>query len=218
MNKLKSPHHSNSSRGFRIYSWLIVDLFYCIQSKCSCGIICTFWCVHFPRIANFEQTVKCLTAILTSTLNWSIENYCALICATQTYAMRVTDISYQEYSFDEWYTFCLLMNHFIFNCMPELGLSNKNSYRLLIAQILLHKLNKFLILLQLEHSKEYKSDTEERFRMKIFMENKNKIAQHNQLYEKGHVSYKLALNKYGDLLHHEFVAHMNGFNRSAQLR
>lgn len=71
---------------------------------------------------------------------------------------------------------------------------------------------------QLEHSKQYKSDTEERFRMKIFMENKNKIAQHNQQYEKGHVSYKLALNKYGDLLHHEFVSHMNGFNRSTPLK
>lgn len=74
------------------------------------------------------------------------------------------------------------------------------------------------IVLQLEHSKQYKSDTEERFRMKIFMENKNKIAQHNQRYQKGEVSYKLGLNKYGDLLHHEFVAHMNGFNRSTNLK
>lgn len=71
---------------------------------------------------------------------------------------------------------------------------------------------------KLEHSKEYKSDTEERFRMKIFMENKNKIAQHNQAYAKGHVSYKLGLNKYADLLHHEFVQKMNGFNRSASLK
>lgn len=84
-----------------------------------------------------------------------------------------------------------------------------------------HTISSFLLFIlrpQAEHTKQYKSDTEERFRMKIFMENKNKIAQHNQLYEKGHVSYKLALNKYGDLLHHEFVSHMNGFNRSTSMR
>lgn len=54
--------------------------------------------------------------------------------------------------------------------------------------------------------------------MKIFMDNKNKIAKHNQLYELGHVTYKLALNKFGDLLHHEFVSRMNGFNRTADLK
>lgn len=54
--------------------------------------------------------------------------------------------------------------------------------------------------------------------MKIFMENKNKIAKHNQMYHRGSVTYKLAMNKYGDLLHHEFVNHMNGFNRSASMK
>lgn len=70
----------------------------------------------------------------------------------------------------------------------------------------------------MEHTKQYESQTEERFRMKIFMENKNKIALHNQEYEKGNVSFKLGLNKYADLLHHEFVAKMNGFNRTDGLR
>lgn len=51
--------------------------------------------------------------------------------------------------------------------------------------------------------------------MKIFTDNKLKIAKHNQLYELGQVSYKLKLNKYSDLLHHEFVATLNGFNRTA---
>jgi len=71
---------------------------------------------------------------------------------------------------------------------------------------------------KLEHSKSYKSDAEEKFRMKVFIDNKNKIAQHNQRYHKGEVSYKLGLNKYADLFHHEFVSHMNGFNRSTSLK
>ncbi|XP_037031997.1 procathepsin L-like isoform X1 [Bradysia coprophila] len=67
---------------------------------------------------------------------------------------------------------------------------------------------------KLEHSKKYDDPMEERFRQKIFLESKRKIAQHNQLYEMGKVTYKLGLNKYADLLHQEFVSTMNGFNRS----
>ncbi|XP_064114539.1 procathepsin L-like isoform X1 [Macrobrachium nipponense] len=62
-----------------------------------------------------------------------------------------------------------------------------------------------------EHSKKYESDTEETFRMKIFAENKQKIAAHNKLYHTGSKTYKLGMNKYGDMLHHEFVNMMNGF-------
>ena len=57
---------------------------------------------------------------------------------------------------------------------------------------------------------------EERFRQKVFLENRRKIAKHNQLYEMGKVTYKLGLNKYSDLLHQEFVEAMNGFNRTAR--
>lgn len=67
---------------------------------------------------------------------------------------------------------------------------------------------------KLSHSKKYDSEVEEKFRMKIFMENKHKIAKHNQKYAQGLVSYKLSVNKYADLLHHEFANIMNGFNRS----
>jgi len=63
------------------------------------------------------------------------------------------------------------------------------------------------------HKKSYGDDTEEKFRMKIFMENKHHIAKHNQLYEQGKVTYKLALNKYADLLPHEFTA-LNGYNKT----
>lgn len=64
---------------------------------------------------------------------------------------------------------------------------------------------------KLTHSKAYQSPMEDKFRMKIFMENKAKIERHNALVAKGQKSYHLKMNKYGDLLHHEFVAHMNGF-------
>lgn len=46
------------------------------------------------------------------------------------------------------------------------------------------------------------------------MDNMRKIAVHNQNYEKGLVSYKLDINQYGDMLHHEFVRALNGFNKS----
>merc|ERR1739846_74706 len=47
--------------------------------------------------------------------------------------------------------------------------------------------------------------------MKIFMENKQKIAKHNTRYHKGHHNYKLEMNHYGDLLPHEFQGMMNGY-------
>merc|ERR1712168_536484 len=47
--------------------------------------------------------------------------------------------------------------------------------------------------------------------MKIFTENKHKIASHNKGYSTGRHTYRLRMNKYGDLLHHEFVSTMNGF-------
>jgi len=64
---------------------------------------------------------------------------------------------------------------------------------------------------KLEHAKKYDSDVEEQFRMKIFMENKHKIAKHNLLVYGGQKKYHLKMNKYGDLLHHEFVSFMNGW-------
>ncbi|KAG5314755.1 CATL protein, partial [Acromyrmex insinuator] len=64
------------------------------------------------------------------------------------------------------------------------------------------------------HKKIYKSSVEEGYRMKIFLDNKRKIAEHNRKYELNEVPYKLGMNKYGDMLHHEFVNTLNGFNKS----
>jgi len=67
------------------------------------------------------------------------------------------------------------------------------------------------------HGKQYTSEIEERFRMKIFMENAHKVAKHNKLYAQGLVSYSLGINKYADMLHHEFVQTVNGFNKTKRL-
>ncbi|XP_055372848.1 cathepsin L [Condylostylus longicornis] len=67
---------------------------------------------------------------------------------------------------------------------------------------------------KMEHHKNYNEATEENFRMKIFLENRNKIAKHNQKFEQGLHSFKLKLNKYSDMLPYEFVSTMNGFNKS----
>ena len=38
--------------------------------------------------------------------------------------------------------------------------------------------------------------------MKVYMENRHKVARHNILFEKGEKSYTLAMNHFGDLVHH----------------
>lgn len=69
-----------------------------------------------------------------------------------------------------------------------------------------------LICSQLEHNKKYENQFEERLRMKIFAWNKARIARHNQRYEQGLETYKLAVNMFADMLHYEFVQLMAGLN------
>merc|ERR1719232_2226007 len=66
------------------------------------------------------------------------------------------------------------------------------------------------------HGKNYSGHTEEKFRFKIFMENKARIARHNQRAHSGEKSYFLKMNHYGDLLHHEFTGAMNGYDYAAK--
>ncbi|XP_063906825.1 procathepsin L-like [Zophobas morio] len=68
---------------------------------------------------------------------------------------------------------------------------------------------------KLTYNKQYQSEIEERFRMKIFMENSHQIAQHNKLYAQGLVTYEMGINKYSDMLHQEFIQIMNSFNVTA---
>lgn len=48
--------------------------------------------------------------------------------------------------------------------------------------------------------KKYKDAVEEKFRMKIFAENKLKILAHNHLFKRGLVTYNLEMNIFGDLV------------------
>eukprot|EP00094_Tigriopus_californicus_P005518 TCALIF_05315-PC protein Name:"Similar to Cp1 Cathepsin L (Drosophila melanogaster)" AED:0.20 eAED:0.21 QI:41/0.45/0.33/1/0.54/0.5/12/28/835 len=61
------------------------------------------------------------------------------------------------------------------------------------------------------HAQNYSSPAEEKFRMKVFMENKAKVAKHNNQAHRGQHTYFMKMNKYGDLLHHEFTNLMNGY-------
>jgi len=61
------------------------------------------------------------------------------------------------------------------------------------------------------HGKEYANPIEEKLRMKIFLDNKAMIAKHNHLAHRGHHTYFLKMNQFGDMLRHEFVSVMNGF-------
>ncbi|KAJ9573760.1 hypothetical protein L9F63_008843, partial [Diploptera punctata] len=70
---------------------------------------------------------------------------------------------------------------------------------------------------KLQHGKKYESDVEDKFRMKIFMENKHKIAKHNSDYEMGIHKFKVELNQFGDMLLHEFSRAMNGFNKTRKV-
>jgi len=70
---------------------------------------------------------------------------------------------------------------------------------------------------KLTHGKGYDTKTEDNFRLKIFMENKAKIERHNRKAASGHHTYQLKMNQYGDMLHHEFVATMNGFQMRKNL-
>ncbi|CAN8017722.1 unnamed protein product, partial [Ixodes persulcatus] len=59
--------------------------------------------------------------------------------------------------------------------------------------------------------KSYSSEAEEQFRMTVYMNNKLKVAKHNEQYAEGKVSFQLTMNKFSDLLHEEFVRSRNGF-------
>nr|XP_045624176.1 procathepsin L-like [Procambarus clarkii] len=65
---------------------------------------------------------------------------------------------------------------------------------------------------KIEHDKKYATDVEDSFRMNIYMENRHKIAAHNKLFATGHKSYRLRMNKFGDMLQTEFLSTMAGFH------
>merc|ERR1712223_10539 len=68
---------------------------------------------------------------------------------------------------------------------------------------------------KVQHGKEYGSEQENNFRMKVFMDNKAKIATHNTLAHQGLKSYTQKLNEYSDMPPSEFNQVMNGYKRTS---
>jgi cathepsin L len=66
---------------------------------------------------------------------------------------------------------------------------------------------------KLFNNKSYSSLVEEKFRMKVFMENKARIARHNQKAHSGKETYFLKMNHLGDQLHHEVTSTRNGYSK-----
>lgn len=64
---------------------------------------------------------------------------------------------------------------------------------------------------KLKYNKSYADESEDKFRFKVFLDTKHKIARHNQRHANGLHSYSLGLNKYADMTHQEFVRTMNGY-------
>ncbi|KAF5308700.1 hypothetical protein FQR65_LT06061 [Abscondita terminalis] len=63
-----------------------------------------------------------------------------------------------------------------------------------------------------QYEKQYVHEIEESFRLKIFIDNLEKIKVHNDKYEQGLVTYTLGINQYSDLLKHEFIEKISGCN------
>ncbi|KAL1131617.1 hypothetical protein AAG570_011231 [Ranatra chinensis] len=67
--------------------------------------------------------------------------------------------------------------------------------------------------LEVQHKKAYSNEDEEKERFDIFKENKKKIDEHNEKYEKGEVTWKMGLNAFSDLKPEEFKGMMGGVKK-----
>lgn len=54
--------------------------------------------------------------------------------------------------------------------------------------------------------------------MRTYMKNSNKIAIHNRAYNQGKFSYKLAMNRSGDISYSEFVDNIAAINCTNELK
>lgn len=64
--------------------------------------------------------------------------------------------------------------------------------------------------IQLKYNKKYPNEQEEQRRIQIFRENKKRVEKQNQLFLRGKVSFKSAINQFGDMLTSEVNARVNG--------
>ena len=63
------------------------------------------------------------------------------------------------------------------------------------------------------HGKVYSNPMEDQFRMKIYTENKFRIARHNRLAHEGHSTFFMKINRFGDFFPYEIAA-LHGLRRS----
>merc|ERR1712109_87397 len=61
------------------------------------------------------------------------------------------------------------------------------------------------------HGKSYRNKEEDYRRMKVFMDNKEKIASHNSLFHEGKETYSMKMNHLGDMFDHE-LEYINGYD------
>lgn len=69
---------------------------------------------------------------------------------------------------------------------------------------------------QFKHAKRYKNFFEDARRRNIYVENSKKVREHNQRFDRGEVTYRLALNKYSDLTNEEFISLLTGLKTSSR--
>lgn len=62
-----------------------------------------------------------------------------------------------------------------------------------------------------KYNKTYSDPEQDKYRFKLFLDTKHKVAKHNQRHANGESSYTLTLNKFADIDQEEFVATMNGY-------
>lgn len=89
------------------------------------------------------------------------------------------------------------------------GIQSKNKFITFLPNDTKHKTKQLINVLsfmQTKYSKNYQNEAEEKFRASIFLNNKRKIVEHNELYEKGLVTFIMGVNKYSDLAHNELSA------------
>ncbi|XP_055297154.1 trophozoite cysteine proteinase-like [Sitodiplosis mosellana] len=67
---------------------------------------------------------------------------------------------------------------------------------------------------KVEHSKSYANDEEHDLRMKIFLQRRKKIAEHNKLFDDGLVTFTMGLNEFSDMTFEEFKAKMHKCRRA----
>jgi len=65
-----------------------------------------------------------------------------------------------------------------------------------------------------QHGKSYPTNSQESFRMKVWMENRAVIEKHNKEFDEGVHTSQLGLNEFSDLSSHEFFSMMNGYRPS----